>query len=97
MTTDVKDLRLLNDDVLLCHRPTKTDSIIHIEDNEDESTAFRYEVIRVSPNVKHVKEGEVVVVPWRYCTPPFEAQRGEETINVVLTDEKEILGVVDYE
>lgn len=95
MTTDVSEIRLLNDDVLLSHRPENKDRLIQLDDDEHESTAFRYDVIRVSPTVTHIKEGEIVVVPWRFCTPPFEIQRGEEKMNVVLTDQKEVLGVID--
>lgn len=98
MTTrlaNAKDLRLLNNDILLKHRPVKKDTIIQVDDDVHQDTLLRYDVIRTSSHVKYVEEGQVVVLPWRNCTPPFEVELDGMEVDVVLTDEHNVMGIIE--
>lgn len=95
MEINANELRPMHDDVILVHESNAEKNTIIVYEDVDQDTSLQFRVIKVSPTVKHVKEGDLVVAPWRRCTPPFEAIVDGERKMVTITDEKEILGVID--
>ena len=95
MEIDVSELRPMNNDVIMMHESTRDKNTIVIEEDVDQDTSLQFRVLKVSPKVKYVSEGDLVVIAWRRCVPPFEVMVDGERKMVTITDEKEILGVID--
>ena len=95
MSVSVDELRPMNNDVILLQHSVNEENTIYIRENEDEETTMMFEVLRTSPNVQHVSIGDIAVIPWRRCTPPFEAYVNGVAKMVTITDEKEILGLLE--
>lgn len=96
LTTD--NLRPMGKDLLIRHidmNRMKGGSIV-IKETADEDTTQYFEVLGVGPKVSMVKKGDIVVIPWKNITPPFEFDHPSEgPIKVGITDEGQVLGVVD--
>lgn len=94
MSSDIKIKRLLHKDILIKHRNTNdfNSSPIYMFDDENKSDIMFFEVVKVSPNVTLVKEGDVVLLPWSRVIPPFMV--GDERLTI--TSEDEIYAVIEY-
>lgn len=95
MHESIDNLRPMNDDVILKHHSINKTSKIYIRENEEEDHSFRFEVLRIGNDVKHVSVGDIVIVPWPRCMSPFEVLVDGIVQKVTITSEKEILGVCD--
>lgn len=91
------NLKMMNDDVLLKkvkkQEYTGTQIIVGTDDDDDAQKFF--EVLAVSPKVTSVVVGDVVIVPWPRITDPFEIEIDNVPTQVGITDQKEILAVIE--
>ena len=92
---NVNTLRPMHDDVLMMHEPMEEKQTIVIKDDIDNNTSLQFRVLKVSPTVEHIKVGDLVIAAWRKCVPPFEIVVDDEIKSVTITDEKEILGIIE--
>ena len=95
MTIEVSKLKPMNNDVILRHIPRVESSIIHIEENPSEQDVQRFVVEAVSNSVTSVVVGETVCLSWTRVTSPIDALKDGKKIKIGITDEKEILYVID--
>lgn len=97
MVVDIKELRPMHKDVIVRYHDVNKmtgDSII-IEDKSKDVTTHFCEVLRVSPQVKDVAPGDIIVVSWLNITEPFLVDVDGVEQKVVITTEDRILGVVE--
>ncbi len=96
---EVDTIRPMGSDVLLRHVDMNKmkGGVILIHENTDEYTTQYFEILKVGSKVKHVNVGDIVLVPWGRITPPFEVQNSGRDLKVGITDEKEILAIVDQD
>lgn len=95
MHVDVETLRPQHNDVILSHYSRNEVNTIFIKEDEDQETVMFFKVLRTGNDVKEVKEGDIVSVPWARCVPPFEAKVGGEVKKVTITAEEEILFILE--
>lgn len=89
---DLKKLRLLNKDILITPSDRKVSEIIEvIEDNPRQKKMNYFYVVRVSPTVTEVKEGDEILLEFNDHTIPFRY----ENKSYAITDEEKIVGVVE--
>lgn len=87
------NLRPMHSDVLLRRvRKYVKESDIFLGAEDVDQTGVVFEIVAIGQKVKHVSVGEHVLVPWTRVTDPFTYE--EERFGI--TDEKEILAVIDY-
>lgn len=93
---DIRKIRTLRDDVVLCMRPERDveKSLIYYEEDVDTKTNQYFEVIGVGPETRIVKPGDVVMCSWMRITPPQDGDLDGKTRKYGVTSEKEILCIV---
>jgi hypothetical protein len=92
MLTELKDYKLLRNDILIRNRK-KVDvekSIIYTKESIDDSALQYFEVLAVGPKVTQVKVGDVVIVNWKNITPPFESTFNGTVGEYGITDEDQV-------
>lgn len=94
---NVDKFKPLNSDILLSHKPAaKTaGSVIEYKDNPEDNEIQSFYALKVGPDAKFVKEGDVVLASWKRITPPFELGGYSDTKKYGITAEKEILAIID--
>lgn len=91
------DLKPINNDVIIKKvRNNIKEGTIFINPDADETQKV-FDIIAVSDKVTSVKVGERVIIPWTRITDPFEHMIDGERCMIGVTDEKEILAVIDPE
>lgn len=99
MDLDIRKVRPLRDDVVLCVKYERdiTKSVIYFEEDVESKTNQYFEVIRVGPDVNMVSEGDVVLCSWMRITPPENGLLDGVKRKYGLTSQKEILAVLTSE
>ncbi len=89
--------RPLKDDVLLKNRQQSkvAGSIIEYKDDTNNDENQYFEVLRVGPDAKYVKEGDIVLASWKRITPPFELGFYGDKQKYGVTSEKEIMAIIE--
>lgn len=98
MAVDYKKFKPMNDDVLLIHKPARElrgDSSIIFMDDEDKDKVLYFNVLAVGTDTTDVKVGDVVMVEWGRCVPPFDMDVDGKTKKVTITSEKELMAIVE--
>lgn len=95
MTVNVEELKPMNNDLVVKHYPIEESSTLYVEQN-DRADNLPFEVLRVGNDVEEIQVGDVVVVPWVRCMPPFEVYMEDNLYKVTITDESEVLGVLEF-
>lgn len=86
-------LRVRATDVLITFKPSREveSSVIFYED-KDTADLHYYSVVCVGKDVTSVKKGDTILISWANITPPFFF----ENVKYGLTDESQIVAVIDY-
>lgn len=89
----VKNFRPLDNDVALirCDQEKIYNYAVLVADNNELQDYQYYEVVAKGNNVKNVDVGDTVLMSWARMTPPIDFHEGK----VALTDQKEIVGVIE--
>lgn len=93
----VENLRPLHKDVIVMyHDINKVSGYSIIMEDKSENTQTHYcKVLRKSPNVTLVEEGDIIVLSWMNITEPFEVMHEGKEVQAVITTEDHIWGVVE--
>lgn len=95
MTVTVEELKPMNNDLVVKHYPIEESTTIYVQ-QDDGADNLPFEVLRVGSDVEEVKVGDIVYVPWVRCMPPFEVYMGDNLNKVTITDESEVLGILEF-
>lgn len=91
-----ENIKPRTDEILIIHEPiSRRAGVIEYADDVDQDHSLQFRVLKVSPTVKNIKEGDIVVVPWGRCTPPFMISVDGKDRNVTITSEHEVLGIIE--
>lgn len=91
------DLRPINNDVIVRKVRDEFQEGSIVLSPEEDDTQKVFDILAVSGKVRSVKVGERVIIPWTRITDPFEHMIDGERCMIGVTDEKEILAVIDDE
>lgn len=94
----IESIKPLWDDVVVCRvrKDVVEQRMIQLLNDRQEEEAIQYfEIINVGDDVKSVKVGEVVAIPWTNITEPVEGRLHGAVRQFGITSEKEILGVIE--
>lgn len=96
-SVDIRKIRPLNDDVVLCLKKEQDvqKSVIYYEEDVNSKTLQYFEVISVAPDVLFAKPGDIVVCSYLKITEPLTGVLDGRTRQFGITSEKEILGIVE--
>ena len=95
MTVTVEELKPMNSDLVVKHYPIEESSTLYVEQDQSADN-LPFEVLRVGNNVTDVQVGDIVVVPWVRCMPPFEVYMEDNLNKITITDESEVLGILEF-
>lgn len=89
------DLKPINNDVIVRKVRNEIQEGSIILNPEEDETQKVFDILAVSDKVSSVEVGERVIIPWTRITDPFEHLIDGERCMIGVTDEKEILAVID--
>jgi hypothetical protein len=91
----VDNLRPRRNDVILVHVPREESKIIHVEENPEQNDLQQFIVARLGNDVKSVEVGELALISWTRVTDPMDGMYKGEKVKFGVTEETEILAIVD--